>query len=284
MSNYINFTKMQGLGNDFILVEYEEIKKHNLNYHDLAKKMCDRHFGIGADGLIIVNPDNLKGETDTSWRIINSDGSEPEMCGNGIRCFAKYAHEKGIVDKKKFTVLTLAGVITPEITEDGEVKVDMGAPFLEPKTIPTTLNDPINQELQIEDKTFYINAVGMGNPHCIIFSDEDTEKLALKYGPIIESHEVFPEKTNVEFVKVKSDDHIKINVWERGCGITLACGTGTCASAVASILNKFVKNSLKADLPGGTLEIDWDSTNLANHIFMKGPAKFVFEGKFSLQK
>ncbi len=284
MSKTIQFTKMQGLGNDFILVEYSEIKKHNLNYSELAVKICDRNFGIGGDGLIIVNPDDMKSNADTCWRIINSDGSEPEMCGNGIRCFAKYVYDKGIVNNKKFTINTLAGIITPEILNNGEVKVDMGAPVLLAKDIPTSVNSNeilLNQELLINEKSFKVNAVSMGNPHCIIFADEDTKNLALKYGPEIEKSSLFPEKTNVEFVKVLSKDHIKVDVWERGCGITLACGTGACACVVASILNKLTDNIVKVELPGGRLAIEWQGNKDAA-VFMTGGAEFVFYGDFLL--
>jgi len=284
MNKTIKFTKMQGLGNDFVLVDYEEIKKNNLEYSSLAKKICDRKFGIGADGLIIVNPDDMKADTDTSWRIINSDGSEPQMCGNGIRCFAKYAYQKGLVSKKKFTVNTLAGVITPEILENGDVRVDMGRPILEPAKIPTTgvaQDKVLNYEISVNDRTFSINAVSMGNPHCIIFSDENTEELAKSYGPSLEVHPLFPEKTNVEFVKVISRDHIKIDVWERGCGITLACGTGSCASVVAAILNNLTDHKVKADLPGGSLIIEWQGSEDSS-VFMSGGAEFVFCGDYLL--
>ena len=284
MKKKIKFTKMQGLGNDFILVNYDEIKDLGISNEELAIKICDRNFGVGGDGLIIVNPEDMKAETDTCWRIINSDGSEPQMCGNGIRCFAKYALEKGFVAKNKFTVNTLAGIITPEILEDGRVKVDMGAPILDATKIPTTSteNRVINFPLTVEDRVFNINAISMGNPHCIIFTDEDTKELALTYGPKLEKHAFFPEKTNVEFVKIINKNHVKIDVWERGCGITLACGTGTCATGVAAMLNSLTENNIKADLPGGTLEISWDKTNETNHVFMTGESEFVFEGEYIL--
>lgn len=285
MEKTLSFTKMQGLGNDFIIVDGQEVKEKGLDYSSLAVKMCDRNFGIGGDGLIIVNPPDVKSDTDVSWRIINSDGSEPQMCGNGIRCFAKYVYEKGIVTKKKFTIWTLAGTIIPEILENGEVKVDMGAPILEASKIPAkvdTLEQIFNYPLTVKDKTFNINAVSMGNPHCIIYTDEDTEFLAKEYGPYLEKHEIFSEKTNVEFVKILSKDEIKIDVWERGCGITLACGTGACASVVAGIVNKFIHNVVTAKLPGGSLEIEWQQTSDINKIYMSGPAEFVFSGEYLL--
>lgn len=285
MKNKIKFIKMQGLGNDFVLVEGDAVVQSNQKYEELAKKMCDRNFGIGADGLIIVNPAEIKSDADISWRIFNSDGSEPQMCGNGIRCFAKYVYEKGYVNKKKFTVSTLAGIITPEILENGEVKVDMGKPILEAAKVPITLEGldaVINFPIEADGKEFDITAVSMGNPHCVIFTDEDGASLARKYGPIIETKSIFPEKTNVEFVEVLSPDNIKINVWERGCGITLACGTGACASVVAAILNDLTETKVKADLPGGSLIIEWDFEEENSSVFMTGKSEYVFEGEFFL--
>ena len=284
MTINIKFTKMHGLGNDFILVDGEEIKINNLEYSELAKKICDRNFGIGADGLIIVNPADVKSDTDTSWRIINSDGSEPQMCGNGIRCFAKYVYEKGIINKKKFSVQTLAGKIIPEIQDNGEIKVDMGEPILQAEKIPVAI---INQEkiishpIEVQDKKFNFTPVSMGNPHCIIFSEDDTAQLARTYGSNIETHKYFPEKTNVEFVKILSKNSIKIDVWERGCGITLACGTGACACVVAGILNNYLDNKVSAQLPGGSLEIEWNKES--NKVFMTGKSEFVCNGEFIVQ-
>ena len=282
----IKFTKMQGLGNDFVLVDYEEIKNSDIPLSELAARMCDRKFGIGADGLIVVNPDDMKSNTDVCWRILNSDGSEPQMCGNGMRCFAHYVFNHGLVKEKKFSVNTLAGTIIPEVLDNDLVRVNMGKPILEAEKIPVQSNlfPVLNDTLQAEDRTFQFSAVSMGNPHCLIFSDENTEELAIKYGSSIENNPIFPEKTNVEFIKVISEKHIKINVWERGCGITLACGTGACASTVAAILNNLTENKVKADLPGGTLTIEWagNSIDKDNDVFMTGSAKVVFEGEYLL--
>ena len=286
IKNTIKFTKMNGLGNDFIIVDAQDVLEKNLTYKQLAKKMCDRNFGIGADGLIIVNPPDVNTDADISWRIFNSDGSEPQMCGNGIRCFAKYVYKKGLVNNKKFTVWTLAGIITPEILDNGEVKVNMGKPILETGKIPAALENLdciINYPLEIEDKEFCITAVSMGNPHCVIFTDEDSGMLARKFGPKIEINPMFPEKTNVEFVKVISRNNIKIDVWERGCGITLACGTGACASTVAAVLNDLTDNTVKADLPGGSLTIEWNKDQPNASVFMTGKSEFVFEGEYFLQ-
>lgn len=287
MNKSLKFTKMHGLGNDFILIEGEEAKKLDLQYKDLAKKICDRHLGIGADGLVIVNPPEIQANTDVIWRIFNSDGSEPQMCGNGIRCFAKYVYEKGIVTQKKFTVNTLAGIITPEIQDNGEIKVDMGEPIFEANKVPAAINDLdsiINYPIKIMNREFNINMVSMGNPHCVIFTEEDSAELAKKYGPEIEKHEIFPEKTNVEFVKILSKNKIKIDVWERGCGITMACGTGACASVVAAIINNFVNKTVTAELPGGNLQIEWNQGDLSDKVFMTGPGEFIFCGKYLLTK
>lgn len=275
----MRFTKMQGIGNDFIITEAVEYIKSGLTYEELARKVCDRKFGIGADGLIIINPPEIKSECDTSWRIFNSDGTEPQMCGNGIRCFAKYVYEKGLVDKKVFSVNTLAGKIIPEILDNGHVRVDMGEPVLEPARIPVNSkekNNIINFPFEVNDQKLYITAVSMGNPHCIIFTEESSAGLLKKLGPEIENHEFFPEKTNVEFVKILSKNKIKVDVWERGCGITLACGTGACASVVAAVLNNLVENKTEVELPGGNLFIEWNKTT--NKIFMTGGCEFVFEG------
>ena len=278
----INFTKMQGLGNDFVVLDYEEYKKTNKTPQELALKLCDRHFGIGADGLIIVNPDTK--DTDIGWIFYNNDGSIAQMCGNGIRCFAKYVFEKGYVNKKEFSVETKAGTIIPKILDNGLVRVNMSQPILEPEKIPVKVNNNLNFEVVVSDRTFIANAVSMGNPHCIIITDENTKELALKYGREIETHPLFPEKTNVEFIKILSRDEINLDVWERGCAITLACGTGACASVTAAILNGLCDKKVKVNLPGGQLLIEWDGNiNDTKHdIFMSGRADYSFTGQIEV--
>ena len=193
----VKLTKMQGCGNDFVILDYDEYKKLGKEMSEVAKILCDRHFGVGADGLII--PDTKpNGKTDIAWYFYNSDGTSAQMCGNGIRCFAKYVYDKGLVNSKKFSVLTLAGVIVPEIQDDGTVKVDMGIPILEDEKIPFKGE----RKVTIQDTTFDINPVSMGNPHCVIFTENNTMEMARKYGPDMEAHPYFPEKTNTEFVKV----------------------------------------------------------------------------------
>lgn len=278
----IHFTKMQGLGNDFIILDFEEYKKINTDKAELAKKLCDRNFGVGADGLIIINPETKN--TDIGWFFYNSDGTIAEMCGNGIRCFAKYIYEKKIISKKTFTVETEAGTIIPEIIDENTVKVNMGNPVLEPKKIPILSQNNLNFEILADDKIFKANAVSMGNPHCVIFTDDDTKKLALKYGKYIETHKMFPEKTNVEFVKILSRTEINIDVWERGCGITLACGTGACATVTAGILNNLLDKKVKVNLPGGSLTIEWegDIKNPQKDIYMYGRADYSFTGEIEV--
>lgn len=275
----INFTKMQGLGNDFVILDYDEYKKTNKTPEELAVKLCNRHFGIGADGLIIVNP-NTK-DTDIGWIFYNSDGSVAQMCGNGIRCFAKYVYEKGLVNKKEFSVETKAGTIIPKILDDGRVKVNMSMPITEPAKIPAKVENNLNFEVKVSDRTFIANAISMGNPHCVIITDENTKELALRYGREIETHPIFPEKTNVEFIKILSRDEINLDVWERGCAITLACGTGACASVTAAILNGLCDNKVKVNLPGGQLLIEWDGSkeDIKHNIFMSGGAWYSFTGK-----
>ena len=275
----IKITKMQGLGNDFVILDYEEFKKTGLSMAELAKKLCDRHFGIGADGMII--PDcKTADNVDIGWYFYNSDGSTAQMCGNGMRCFAKYVYDKKLVDKKSFSVKTLAGVIKPELLNDGTVRVDMGAPILEDEKIPFKGE----RLLKVLDREFKINPVSMGNPHCVIFTEEDPLLLAKTYGPYIEKHEYFPEKTNVEFVKILSRTEVDMRVFERGCGITLACGTGACATVVAGVLNNLTEQKVKVNLLGGSVIIEWrgSSENLEEHVFMTGRADYSFFAEYIL--
>lgn len=275
----INITKMQGCGNDFVILDYSEYEKTNMPMSDLAVKLCDRHFGIGADGMII--PDTKpNGETDIAWYFYNSDGSTAQMCGNGMRCFAKYVYDKKLVDKKQFSVKTLAGIIKPEIQDNGTVKVNMGTPILEDAKIPFKGE----RTVQIRDKKFDLTPVSMGNPHCIIFTQEDPMYLAQNYGPDMEKHQYFPEKTNTEFVKILSRNEIDMRVYERGCGITLACGTGACASVVACVLNNLTEQNVKVNLLGGSVNVEWsgDSENPNKDIFLIGPAEYSFNAQYML--
>lgn len=285
----IKITKMQGCGNDFVIldyIEYQKGTKYNL-WEDMpqaALKLCDRNFGIGADGMIIPNTNT--DDTDIGWFFYNSDGSTAQMCGNGIRCFAKYALDNKLIDKKEFTVKTLAGIITPKIMDDGQVRVKMSVPVLDPPEIPFIPNESLNYKISVKDRVFEGNAVSMGNPHFIIFvdRDEDILSLAKEYGPIIETAAEFPEKTNVEFVKIRSPKKIDLRVWERGCGITLACGTGACAATVAGVLNGYIENSVEVSLLGGIVNIEWDGSTANTNVpvYMTGPAEYVFNAEFKI--
>lgn len=274
----IKITKMQGCGNDFVIIDYEEYKKTQMPMEELAKKICNRNFGVGADGMII--PDTNTDQTDIGWYFYNSDGSIAQMCGNGMRCFAKYVFDKGLVDKKEFSVMTGAGVIKPQLLEDGNVKVNMGTPILEDAKIPFNGE----RKLNALDREFDITPVSMGNPHCVIIGDDDPMEMALKYGPEIEKHKFFPEKTNTEFVKILSRTEIDMRVFERGCGITLACGTGACASVVACVLNNLTEQKVKVNLLGGSVFVEWqgNSADKAKDIFLIGPANYSFTADYML--
>jgi diaminopimelate epimerase len=277
----IQFTKYHGLGNDFILID-NRISSTPIITPEQAISWCDRHFGIGADGVIFALPG--ENDADYSMRIFNSDGSEPEMCGNGIRCLAAFLAElEGISrTKDRYHIHTLAGMITPQLMLDGQVRVDMGLPRLLAAEIPTTLTPPeakvINQPLAVGGETWLVTCVSMGNPHCITFV-EDVAGIALEnIGPLFEHHAVFHQRTNTEFVEVVRSDYLKMRVWERGAGITLACGTGACASLVAGVLNDRCDRAATIELPGGPLEIEW--SQIDQRIYMTGPAERVFIGEF----
>jgi len=281
----MKFFKFQGLGNDYIIID--EFKKSIIpeeQKSSLAKTLCERRYSIGADGILFVCPPTHS-DVDIRMRIFNSDGSEAEMCGNGIRCFAKYVYERGILKKLQMRVETLAGIKIPSLIvinrKVDSIRVEMGTPqFLRneiPMKGPNT--EVINEELQVQENIYSITCLSIGNPHCVIFLD-DLENLDIEIGKIIEHHEVFPKKINVEFVNILNRGEIKMRVWERGVGETLACGTGACAAAVASIRNEYTDRQVLVHLLGGDLEIVWDETN--NHIYMTGPAEHVFDGEIIL--
>ncbi len=263
----IKFEKWQGLGNDFIIL-FDDILTS-----DIAKKMCDRNFGVGADGIFCPTSSN---NADIAWKFYNSDGSIAQMCGNGIRCFAKFVQKHNFVNKNEFSVETLAGIISPKILENGNVVVDMGEPVLTANDIPIKTENPLDFKIMDYSAT----AVSMGNPHCVIYTKEDSEKLAKTIGKDIEIAPIFPEKTNVEFVNIISRNKVKMDVWERGCGITLACGTGACATVVAGVKRGLIDNKCDVVLPGGTLNIEFKENN---RVYMSGPAECVFSGNYILQ-
>ncbi len=278
------FTKMHGLGNDFVITQHQWLPK-NIDLSELTKKVCNRHFGIGADGLIVVTPPTDPSKFDTQFVYINSDGSRAEMCGNGIRCFAKYLVDNNLTSKTTLNVETPAGLIKPTVNPDGSVTVDMGQPVLEPAEVPfnqTTDEKAGQANISVSDKTIPLSPVSMGNPHGIIFQDDLSEALDPNtFGPAIEKHPAFPQKTNVEFVTQTSPDTLNVVVWERGCGFTLACGTGACAVAVAAQRLNKTGTKTNIDLPGGRLIIEW-SGNGSTPVLMTGPATTVFEGTYRL--
>ena len=272
----MDFTKMQGCGNDFVLIDGFK-NKHDISA-PLVKSICHRRFGVGADGLIVALPSE---KADLRMQFFNPDGSEAEMCGNGIRCFARFVKKRNITDKDALSVETLAGIIKTEITGEN-VRVDMGEPRLDGARIPVNVpkSTVINQDIWVEQKHFRMTCVSMGNPHCVIFVPEITDELVLQWGPQIEKHGMFPKKTNVEFVEVINSKELKMRVWERGAGETLACGTGACATAIAASLIKAADRSSTVHLLGGDLHIEWSEQN--NRVYMTGPAQFVFEGNWPL--
>ncbi|WP_027307406.1 diaminopimelate epimerase [Caloramator sp. ALD01] len=264
----MNFVKMHGLGNDFIVFEKKELG--NKDWSDIAKKVCDRHIGIGADGILIVEESSC---ADIKMTIINSDGSLAEMCGNGLRCFSKYVYEKGIVKKQNFKVETGAGVLEVIFTLENDnvktVKVNMGLPIIE--------EDKKYYRINVLGREFEATTMTMGVPHTIIYVEDTVDEDVIKYGPIIEKMDIFKKGTNVNFVSVIDKDNIKIRTWERGAGYTLACGTGTCASVVATFINGHTNNEVNAHLKLGTLKITYNY-----YVFMEGPAEFICEGKLLL--
>jgi diaminopimelate epimerase len=278
--NYMYFVKMHGLGNDFIVLENMGGELNKQNIMELAKKMCNRHFGIGADGLLIVEKSQI---ADTKMLIINSDGSTAEMCGNGVRCFAKYIYEKGIVKKNKINIETLAGIMHVDlILEESAlmgIKVNMGSPKLDKKDIPfSSSKSNIQYMLNIDGEEYRASTLLLGVPHTIIFVDEIDVNKVIEVGRKIENLDLYPSRTNVNFVRIIDRKHIELRTWERGAGYTLACGTGTCASVVACILAGKTDNYVEAELAGGKLLIEYND----NDVYMTGPAESVFEGEINI--
>ena len=277
----VEFVKAHGLGNDYLYINCIS-NREPLFPEELSKRLSDRHFGVGADGIILICNSKV---ADFKMRIFNKDGSEAEMCGNGIRGFAKYVYDYRLIDKKEFTIETLAGIKKVKLLVGNKglverVTVDMGEPILEPAKIPvlTRENAPImDLKIAIKNKIFTLTCVSMGNPHAIIFVN-NIENIDIKeYGPLLEKRSEFPNKTNVEFVEIIDKSNIKMRVWERGTGETLACGTGACAATVASVLNQYTDRKVLVELLGGNLEIKWCEND--NHVYMTGPATIVFRGR-----
>lgn len=277
----MKFTKMHGCGNDYIYVNcMEEMVK---DPEKVAIYVSDRHFGIGSDGLILICPSEV---ADFRMAMYNADGSEGKMCGNGVRCIAKYVYEYGLTDKDRISIETKSGIKYLDLTiEDGKVvlvKVNMGAPILEPKQIPVTIGKDrcINESLTVDGKEYHVTCVSMGNPHAVTFV-EDTDSLPLEQlGPHFENHEAFPDRVNTEFVQVLNRKEVKMRVWERGSGETLACGTGTCATVVACVLNGLTDHEITVHLLGGDLYLNYDEKE--DIVWMTGPAAVVCDGEIDI--
>ena len=277
----MKFTKMHGIGNDYVYVNcFEESVK---NPAEVSKFVSDRHFGIGSDGLILISPSAI---ADFRMNIYNADGSQAEMCGNGIRCVAKYVYDYCLTDKTDISVETLAGIkylrLQVENGKVASVEVNMGAPILEPKEIPVAVEESpvVNVPVEVKGKIYHMTCVSMGNPHAIIFMNNVKDLDIAAIGPYFENHTVFPKRTNTEFVEVLDRNTVNMRVWERGSDETLACGTGACATTVACILNDKTENEVTVHLLGGDLKIRWDRE--ANQVYMTGPATVVFDGEITL--
>jgi diaminopimelate epimerase len=276
----MRFVKMHGCGNDYIYLDCFR-QRPPADPAELSRRISDRHFGVGADGLILIGPSE---KADARMRMFNADGSEAEMCGNGIRCLAKFIYDHGLVRKPTLAVETGRGVLTLRLeARDGKVErvtVDMGEPILEAARIPTALpgDPPVNVPLVVPDPTLIVTCVSMGNPHCVTFVEKVTDALVLGVGPRVERHPAFPRRTNVEFVKVNGPADVTVRVWERGSGETLACGTGACAVCVAGVLTGRTGRRVVAHLPGGDLHLEWSEAD--NRVYMTGPAVEVFSGEW----
>lgn len=283
-SSDIYFTKMHGLGNDYLYINCLSQPLHRPDI--VSRYVSHRNFGVGSDGIILICPSD-EADCDFKMRIFNSDGSEAGNCGNGLRCFGKYLYDKGITQNKTLRVQTKGAKVTIELTVHNDkvdsVRVNMGQPVLSPQQIPTTLpgEQIINQDFIVENFSGKINCVSMGNPHAVFFVDKITDDMVHRIGPHIENHKIFPSRVNVEFVEVISPTHLKMRVWERGSGETMACGTGACAVLVSAVLNDKSERKAQIELLGGILEIEWSAED--NMVYQRGPAEFVCDGVISTE-
>lgn len=286
----IKFTKMHGCGNDYVYINGAEVKLDPDKKPDIVRFLSDRHFGIGGDGVIFINPSDV---ADFEMEMWNADGTRAEMCGNGIRCVAKYVYDHSLTDSKEISIVSAGKIkyliLTTEKsdkTQRGEevvkVRVNMGSPILTPADIPVDIDGDtaINVPISVQGKEYKMTCVSMGNPHAVIFMDGVADLDLEKIGPDFENHKLFPKRTNTEFVEITDRANVNMRVWERGTGETLACGTGSCATAVACVLNNLTDDKVNVHLLGGTLEIEWDRE--ANLIYMTGPATTVFEGEITV--
>lgn len=280
-SKKIGFTKMHGAGNDYIYIDC--MKETPSDPAELSRKVSDRHFGVGSDGLVLILPSDI---ADFRMRMFNADGSEAQMCGNASRCIGKYLYEEGLTSHHEIRLETLAGIKILHLHVDSDnkvdkVTVDMGAPELTPSKIPALSASSmikLSEEETIAGTTYRITAVSMGNPHAVIFTDKISDELVTECGPLLECAPIFPEKANIEFVKVASPDMLEMRVWERGSGETMACGTGACASTVAAVLNGYARRRVTISLRGGLLEVEWNEAD--NHVYLTGGAEYIAKGEF----
>ncbi|KJY97018.1 diaminopimelate epimerase [Pseudoalteromonas ruthenica] len=274
----VNFSKMHGLGNDFMVVD--NVTQNIFLSRDQIKRLADRHFGVGFDQLLMVEAP-YSPDLDFHYRIFNADGNEVEQCGNGARCFARFVRMKGLTNRHKITVSTKGSNMTLYIEKDGQVTVNMGQPILEPKDIPLQANKrELTYILRHQEHTLFMGAASMGNPHCVIEVEDITAAEVHTLGPAVEQHERFPKRANVGFMQIIDESHIKLRVWERGAGETLACGSGACAAAVVGQLQSKLGRNVKVDLPGGALQIRWQGEG--HPVKMTGPAEHVFDGQIAL--
>ncbi|MBE5880940.1 MAG: diaminopimelate epimerase [Lachnospiraceae bacterium] len=275
----MKFTKMHGCGNDYVYVD--GAREHIKNKKELVIAASDRHFGIGSDGVIFINPSKI---ADFEMEMYNADGSRSEMCGNGIRCVGKFVYDHGLIDKSKVSVESFGKIKFLDMTVEGgkvsRVRVNMGEPVLTAAEIPVVSDNArvLDEKIEVNGKIYHMTCVSMGNPHAVVFMDNVADMKIEEIGPYFENHERFPNRTNTEFVKVLDESHVEMRVWERGSGETLACGTGCCATAVACVLNGFTDNHVFVKVLGGEIEIEWDRES--NLIYMTGPATTVYEGDY----
>ena len=283
----MKFTKMHGCGNDYIYVDGDREQIDAQEKPELVRRLSDRHFGIGGDGVIFINPSD---QADFEMEMYNMDGSRAEMCGNGIRCVAKFVYDKGLTEKTSLSIISFGRIRYLDLTvQDGEVstvRVNMGAPILKAADIPVVSlkgeneDSVIGEEIEVDGRVYQMTCVSMGNPHAVVFVDEVSTLPLEKIGPLFEGHERFPRRVNTEFVKIIDEENVEMRVWERGTGETLACGTGACATAVACVLNGLTKEQITVKLLGGNLQIRWDQKS--NLVYMTGSADTVFEGEIDV--
>ena len=282
--NSMKFTKMQGCGNDYVYVNGMEEKLAPEKKAEVVRFLSDRHFGIGGDGVIFINDAK---EADFEMEMYNADGTRSEMCGNGIRCVAKFVYDKGLTQEKNISIVSAGKVKYLDLTVDENnkvtmVKVNMGSPILEPELIPAVFEGEqvVNEPIMVQGEEFRVTCVSMGNPHAVVFVNQTKEMDLEEIGPYFENHVAFPNRTNTEFVEVVDRNHVKMRVWERGTGETLACGTGCCATVVAAVLNGLTDTEVEVEVLGGKIQISWDRE--ANLVYMTGPATTVFEGEITI--